>query len=130
MSKTHPLIPVGDFCYRVERLAPGEVLSRDLDRYGKDLREYSFSLAHRTKAVLCPYWQVTGHGTVRCEHLNREVLDEERDYALSLDKANKHFGADRVHEMVGRSWALADEIKICGVNEDDEDEDAEGETSS
>ena len=39
MSKTHPLIPVGQFCYRIEEIAPGEVLSRELDRYGRDLRD-------------------------------------------------------------------------------------------
>lgn len=127
MSKTHPLIPVGEFCYRIVELAPGEVLSREHDRYGRDLREFPY---HRgTKCVLCPYWQRTNHGTVRCEYLGKEVLDDEaEDWGQALALATEYFGAGQVDQKVGRSWALADEIKVCGVNEDaDEGDEEEGE---
>lgn len=121
MSKTHPLIPVGQFCYRIEEIAPGEVLSRELDRYGRDLREFPYRRG--TKCVLCPYWQRTNHGTVRCEYLGKEVHDEEAmDRALARRQATEYFGADRVNEQVGWSSDLADEYKVCGVNEDDDDD--------
>jgi hypothetical protein len=36
MKRTHPLIPMGGWCGRLETMAPGEVLSKDLHRYGQD----------------------------------------------------------------------------------------------
>jgi hypothetical protein len=111
MSKSHPLIHKGDFCYRIVLLAPGEVLSTARERYGKDLREFAF---HRdSKAVLCPFWRHTDHGTVRCEFLGIEVLSESEPYELALRQGTDHFGAALVDERVGRSSLLADEARCA-----------------
>lgn len=40
-TKANPLIPFGNFCYRIERIPPGEVLRKQPgkdDRWGKDQR--------------------------------------------------------------------------------------------
>ena len=123
-KKTHPLIPFGRFCYRMENVAPGEVLSRERDRYGKDLREYPYHKG--TKAVLCPYWQATDHGTGRCEFLGVEHLDEEQGHALALFlRRSTTSGPITYASEIGHSFDLPDEYKICGVNEDDDDEDVD-----
>lgn len=125
MNETHPLIPPGDFCYRVVPLQPGEVLSAAGEGYGKELREFSFHPGLKT--ALCPFWRRTGHGTVRCEFLDLEVLSESEPYELVLKWATDHFGAGHVDQRVGRSSMLADECKVCGVNLDaDGDADGDG----
>jgi hypothetical protein len=119
------VIPKGDFCYRVVPIAEGEILSTDFERFGRDLREYPFN-AHGDKRVLCPYWIRTTHGTVRCERLDLEVFDDDLgyyDHETALEKATQHFGKDNVASKVGRSWELPDELKVCGINLD-EDEDS------
>ncbi len=40
----------------------------DVSRYGMGLRESSHH--GPWKAVLCPYWQRTTHGTIRCEYVD------------------------------------------------------------
>ncbi len=86
--------------------------------YGKDLREFSF---HRgQKAVLCPYWIRTSHGTVRCEKMNVEVFDDGSDPKGAVLKATAHFGADKVHALVRHSHWLPDELKICGMAMDED----------
>lgn len=93
-------------------------MANDIDRYGKDLREFSF---HRgQKAVLCPYWIRTNHGTVRCEKMNVEVFDDESDPKGAVLKATAHFGADKVHALVRHSHWLPDELKICDMAMDED----------
>ena len=58
------LIPIGEDCFRLELIGPGEQLSHDGERFGKDLRQFSYGGGY--KQVLCPYWQKTHYGTVRC----------------------------------------------------------------
>lgn len=112
------LIPSGGFCYRVEEIRDGEVLSDDIERFGKDLREFRYHGNH--KEVLCPYWQRTDYGTVRCTYLGREVVDE--DDPAAKGKWMARFGEARPNfQGIGYSWALPDEIKICAVREFDED---------
>ena len=57
----------GNHCYRVVELEEGEELSHDIERFGKDLRGFSYRTG--LKEVLCPYWQKTDYGVVRCEYL-------------------------------------------------------------
>ncbi len=119
MDKGPFRIPPGEYCYRVEPIREGEVLSREISRFGKDLREYSYCKGY--KSVLCPYWRRTDYGTVRCEYLDREVLDDESaDPRVSLKLLAERIGEEAARDFP-RDWKLADEIKICGVNEDDED---------
>lgn len=87
----HPEIPVGPFCYSLVPIADGEVLSDDVERFGKELREFRYH--GQNKEVLCPYWRRTDYGTVVCDFLHKEVHDD--------------------------SWALPDELKICGINDPD-----------
>jgi hypothetical protein len=117
MEKDPSLIPSGGHCYQVVRLQPGETLSDEIDRFGKDLREFSYHPGY--KEVLCPYWTRTDYGTVRCEFLNREVLDEVPQARL---KVQAHFGVTDAASLFDSDWALPDEIKRCGHREDENDE--------
>lgn len=119
MEKDESLIPEGEYCYRVAALAEGEVLVVDWDRFGKDLREAGY--ANHRKRILCPYWQATDYGTVRCNFLDREVFDDFFDGPKK--RIVEHFGSENALDRFERDWALPDEIKVCGINVDDEDDD-------
>lgn len=121
MAKDTSVIPSGGFCYRVVRIAEDDVLGTDVSRLGKELREFRHHGDY--KAVLCPYWQRTDYRTVRCTYLDVEVVDE--DDPDARQRIVNHFGSAASLERIGRSWSLADELKICGVR-DDEDADWEG----
>ena len=118
MKKDASLIPAGEYCYRVVKIEDGEVLSRDIDRFGKDLREYEYHDGY--KCILCPYWNRTDYGTVRCDYLEKEVIDGQDDDAKV--KIQTHFGISDASDKFGWSDLLEDEIKICDLNLDDEDE--------
>lgn len=119
MLKDPSKIPPGGFCYRVYPLQPGETLSTDIGRFGRDLREYSYHPGF--KEVLCPYWQRTGYGTVQCSFMEREVLDDEYyDVEQAVALLAARIGEDAARAFP-RNWALPDEIKICGVGEDRDD---------
>lgn len=109
------VIPPGDHCYRVVKIREGEILNGDINQFGKELREYRYHGNY--KEVLCPYWQRTDYGTVRCNFLDKEVVDDEDLEAR--EKIMKHFGISNPGEKFDFSWALPDEIKICGINEDE-----------
>lgn len=116
--KDESVIPPGGFCYRVRKISPGEVLSSDIDRFGKDLREFSFGGGF--KEILCPYWRRTDYGMVRCEFLGVEGLDERAGAKI---EALAHYGSEAAFSAANQSPDfLSDEIKICDVK-DDEDED-------
>ncbi|HMV55320.1 MAG TPA: hypothetical protein PLV48_14770 [Rhodocyclaceae bacterium] len=119
MDKDESLIPVGEFCYRVVDLAEGEVLVFDPERFGKDLREADCTKS--TKRILCPYWQATDYGTVRCNFLDVDACDGIEDETRARIVA--HFGSEDAVDRIVRDWALPDEIKVCGINVDDDDED-------
>lgn len=120
MPKDPRLIPAGAYCYRVVGLRDGEELPTDFGRFGNDLREAGY---HRgRKRVLCPYWQVTDHGTIRCDYLDLEVLDEsDRD---ARRQVAEHFGTGKAAFRIGTCCLLADEVKVCEINVEDEDGDA------
>ena len=86
--KDTSVIPVSDyFCCQIVEIQPDEILSTDIERFGKDLREYRYS--ENTKEILCPYWFRTDHNTVRCVFLD---IEDDMDSPL------------------------ADEQKICNIN--------------
>lgn len=74
MNDPSKILP-GEFCYRIYPLKPGEILSTDASQFGRNLREYPYHPGF--KEVLCPYWQRTDYGTVKCLFMETEVLDEE-----------------------------------------------------
>ncbi len=111
MKKDESVIPPGNFCYRLKRIKDGEVLSKDIARFGRDLREYSYN--GKYKEILCPYWYRTDYGTVKCIYLEKEVVDEEDENAA--DKIQKKFGDPDAVNNFDHSWELSDEIKICGI---------------
>lgn len=120
MKKDPSKIPPGRFCYRVYPLRPGEVLVNDISRFGKELREFSYRPGF--KEVLCPYWQRTEYGTIKCSFTNKEVLDSEcRNLEESITLLAIYLDSEEQARTFPRSWELADEIKICGVNEDEDD---------
>ncbi|MDR0664350.1 MAG: hypothetical protein LBF86_02365 [Helicobacteraceae bacterium] len=110
------LIPPGEYCYRVIKIREGEILSQEIEKFGRELREYSYNGAY--KEVLCPYWQKTAYGTVRCNFLDREFVDDEDP--KSMEKIVAHFGSPDAPDKFKRSWALSDEIKICGIRDDED----------
>lgn len=107
------LIPPGGFCYRIAKIRNGEVVSKDIAKFGKELREYRYRGNY--KEILCPYWQRTEYGTVRCNFLDKEFIDDEDDKAQ--EKIAEHFAISGANKNYGYSWALSDEIKICGISE-------------
>jgi hypothetical protein len=115
--KDSSLIPPGSFCYFVVALCPGEILSTDRDRYGFELREFLYHPG--AKAVLCPYWQMTDYGMVRCDFM--EVQSLNRDYSGSMSKALNYFGSEEEFNKVNRYSYLYDEQKICGINDEEDD---------
>lgn len=112
-------IPPGDYCYRIHPIREGEKLSTDRAEFGKSLREYSYMPGF--KQVLCPYWQRTDYGTVKCLFLNTEVYDEESSGEQTFALLAAKIG-EAAAQNFPRNWALADEIKICGINEDKDDQ--------
>lgn len=120
MLKDPSIIPPGPFCYRVYPLRPGETLSTDIDQFGRSLREYAYHQGYN-KEVLCPYWQRTEYGTVKCLFMGKEVLDEEHyDFKEAFTLLSAKIGEQAARDFP-QGWALPDEIKICGVGEDEDD---------
>jgi hypothetical protein len=119
MMKDPSKVPPGEFCYRVYPLKPDETLSTDKGQFGRSLREYSYRPGF--KEVLCPYWQRTSYGTVKCLFMEREVLDEEQyDVRQALALLAAEIGEDAAGNFP-RDSALLDEIKICDVNKELDD---------
>ncbi len=106
------LIPDGPYCYRIE---PKEesFANGDVRRYGMELREYSHH--GQWKAVLCPYWRRTEHGTIRCQFVGDECLDDGDPEAR--EKSARHFKSLGLDPCLASSW-LGDECKTCGVREE------------
>jgi hypothetical protein len=118
MKKEVSLIPPGEYCYRLIRKQPGEVLSQDYDRFGRDLREFSYNL--EWKEVLCPYWFRTDYGMVRCDFLGVESLDDDNPDAKA--EALCHFGSEAAFLKANHYSLLYDQIKICDLKVDDDEE--------
>ena len=117
-KKDESVIPPGEHCYRVYPIRDGEVLSWDHDRFGKDLREFSYGPGF--KEVLCPYWRRTEYGTVKCEFLGMEVLDNEiNDHNESVALLAKRIGLEAAQQFPAS--LLADEIKECDIRYDEDD---------
>ncbi|MDE0514469.1 MAG: hypothetical protein OXI88_22140 [Gammaproteobacteria bacterium] len=115
MKKDTSVIPIGEYCYRLVKKRDGEILIRDGERFGKDIREYDYKGDY--KAILCPYWQTTDYGTVRCDFLDKETISDASD---ACEKIQAHFGISDASEKFSYDWALADEIKICDINIDED----------
>lgn len=116
--KQKSFIPQGDYCYRVVEIQAGEILNGNVLQFGKELREFRYH--GNMKEVLCPYFQRTNYGTVRCNFLDKEYVDE--DDSDAIEKIIKHLGIPDAKNPFDYSWALSDEIKICGINEDEDTE--------
>ncbi len=106
------VIPFGDYCYRIVQIRTDEVISSDIEQFGKDVREYRHH--GNTKEILCPYWHRIDYGTVQCEFLNIEVFDE--DEPESKKMVIEHFQDTNTIEKIGYSYLLSDEIKICDIH--------------
>ena len=113
MKKDTSVIPRGEYCYRLIKKRDGEILSKDVERFGNDLREYDYPGDY--KAIRCPYWHYTDYGTVRCDFLGKETISDALD---ARKKIEAHFGISDASEKFGYDWALADEIKICNIDTD------------
>lgn len=111
-SKDESLIPNGPFCYRLVEIEEGEVLSRDIERCGIDLREFPYRPGW--KQVACPYYARTNYGTVKCNFVGMEARDDR-------ERINAHFNDDNAADRYPWSWQLSDEIKVCGINEEEDE---------
>lgn len=96
MSKSHPLVPVGDFCYRWDDPLPGQEPPP----------------GWRIVQVDCPYWRRTDEGTVRCELTGQE----EWDFGPQYDAALQQGGWQLAHAMHPPPSHLQDQMKTCGIN--------------
>lgn len=112
-TKDASIIPRGQYCYQLKRIEEGEVLSTDGYRYGKDLRELRFH--GDIKRVLCPYYETTEYGTVKCNFVGLEARDDR-------DVINAYFNDDEAADRFPLSWDLSDEIKVCGVDDEEYDD--------
>jgi hypothetical protein len=118
LHKRHPLlIPSGHFCYRTVPSDGNEQLGPSSPLLGRDFREAKWT--RYEKMILCPYWEHTDHGTVRCEYLKREELAWQSD---EHHLAVAHFGKEVVSRMETQS-DLADMLKECDVRPEGPDRD-------
>lgn len=75
-----------------------------------------------TTSNLCPYWQKTDYGMIRCNYMGLEDLNE-FDIIEAQKLAIAHYGSEEAYLNAGYGSALHDEQKICDVNmEWDDDE--------
>lgn len=111
-------IPPGKYCYRVVPRDPGDTFDGGVDRYGMELREYSFGSDR--KQVACPHWWRTEYGTVQCRLLDFECADEFEPHFK--EKIQQHFGVSYEQTTL---WIcdLADEFKVCEINMEEPDDD-------
>jgi hypothetical protein len=112
VMKNESIIPPGCFCYRIKRIQADEILCNDIDRFGKDLREFRYHGEH--KEILYPYWNRRDYGTVICEFLDFEVIDD--NDPNFREKAIKYLTDSNETKEIGHDCFLSDEVKICNVN--------------
>ena len=93
---------------------PGEVLDNDVRRFGMELRQYTFGGNY--KSVLCPFWEQTEYGIVRCRHTGIISLD---DTAGCLERVIAHYGSYDAFRVLRKSATLYDEEKCCDIHTDD-----------
>lgn len=112
------LIPPGRFCFRVVKIRAGEIMDADVDKYGRQLREFRY--LGDWKVMLCPYWTKTEYKTVRCAFLNKEFYTD----AISRQKEKilAHFGSTEIPDHIEFSHYIHDEIKVCGIKDSVDDE--------
>jgi len=117
MSKSHRVVPIGDECFRFDAVLPGDPVTHDARGRLLDLptlertRENVCAGALR-KRVMCPYWQPTRHGTVRCELTNHEEWTTSSEYAVAFEDLD----FDGAHELFPAPGSLQKQIKVCGHN--------------
>jgi hypothetical protein len=107
LHKKHPLIiPAGRFCYRVLPTEITYIIKMNSPRLGLDVREAGTGTPGE-KFVLCPYWERTDYGTVRCGYQNREVEGIGMgDFTLAMEK----LGFEESQKLQSMTL-LADKIK-------------------
>lgn len=100
------VIPPGEYCYRLVATTDGEVLVDDIERFGKDLREFSYGT--EVKEVLCPY----------CSNRNatRSVspVNFLRLYAASTALSNRWCALSSAGGMVSGSYKSASVVSGNG----------------
>lgn len=75
-------------------------------------------VSRRQETDLCPYWQLTEYGMVRCNYMNIENLNE-YDITHSLNLAIAHYGSEDAFRKANLSTSyIHDEQKFCDVNWD------------
>lgn len=60
------------------------------------------------------------YGSVICEYLEKEIIDT--DDSEAHKKIESRFGVSDAFDKFHTDFSLADEIKICGVNTDEDSE--------
>ncbi len=122
--KDPSLIPSGRYCYRFVKVAPGEVVLPAGAEMGRAQRE-SEGYNPLVKRVLCPYFERSGYGTVRCLYLGKEVAFDFLREQIAPRVAARFGVLDAVDWFEGDSL-LWDMVKVCdegGGESKDEDGD-------
>lgn len=117
MSKDPTKIPKGEYCYSRVAIQNNELTNGSYERFGYEVREVKTK--DNDKIVLCPYWVRTEYGTIRCNFLNEEFIDDDLNYKYALDLRVKHFGSLTKAETYKTHPLFTDNIKICKLNLDD-----------
>lgn len=74
-----------------------------------------YSVNDNGNKIMCPYFETTDYGVVRCSYLNlSSVITDNAELYL---KAIKHFGSEEALDDATRSLLLCDMAKECGINE-------------
>lgn len=97
------LVPFGDYCYH--RWAVSDIVTRE-------------TCLVTEPHNICPYWQMTDHGTIRCERIGREAVIDDHEYIAHLHLAETILGVDGLERIRTSSSLLGDQIKICDINPD------------
>ena len=126
--KDPSLIPTGRYCYRLVKLAPGEVVLPAGPEMGRAQRE-SANPGSTYKEMLCPYFEYSTYRTVRCLYLGQEVLQLGDDHEDVAPHMQARFGTMEAAKTFAVDSLLGDSIKVCGVglepdelDEEEEDE--------
>lgn len=88
-------IPQGSYCYSKREYIPEEDCIRLLD--------------------LCPYWKHTDHGTVCCEYLKLESVENTEEGYI---KALSYFGSEDILDEKAPLLLLWNQVKECGINDE------------
>ncbi len=114
-EQSQKLIPKGCYCYQYEPVTGHEDFSQGVHRLGFESREFE-SKGDTNKGVLCPFWNRTEYGTIRCDYTGYECIDDySGDGAASEEKIRKRFKVMDAKDYFEYSSLFFDMVKVCEI---------------